>query len=266
MSGFWYLSTLQLPGMVMKKQHHNGFTLIELLVVISIIALLIAILLPALGAARKSARAAQCLGRMHNNAVALYAYPVDNKDFLPRAFGGNNGATMPDGGTGDGLYYTDYLEEYMTLSDDVDQDFYICPESTLEPGAGQKQLSYSCNVQVMGNRQRNDIFSQSARLASVIRTTEIIAIGDAAQNSGAGTSGPNFSGSLMGPFFNPATKDVEIPITKALNVDGVPTNGYVFRYRHGSDTTGNAAYVDGHASTLKLGAGELLQRNLSNAY
>lgn len=250
----------------MYKTKQHAFTLIELLVVISIIALLIAILLPALGAARRSARNAQCLARMANTAVALYAYPVDNKDFLPRAFGGNQGAALPDGSTGDGLYYTDYLEDYMTLTDDVTQDFYICPESTLDPGIGQKQISYSCNVQVMGNRQRNDIFSQSARLAFVKRTTEVIAIGDTAQNSGAGTSGPNFSGSLMGPFFNAADKDVEIPITEALNVDDVPANGYVFRFRHAGETTGNAAFVDGHAEPLRIGAGDLLQRNLSNAY
>ena len=250
----------------MSKIIKPGFTLIELLVVISIIALLIAILLPALGAARRSARNAQCLARMSNSAVALYAYPVDNKDFLPRAFGGPLNANLPDGGVGDGLYYTDYLEDYMTLTDDVTQDFYICPESTLDPLAGQKQISYSCNVQVMGNRDRNDDFSASVRLAAVKRTTEVIAIGDAAQNSGAGTSGPNFSGALMGPFFNPADKDVEVPITEAENVDGITTNGYVFRYRHSTDTTGNAAFVDGHAEPLRIGNGDLLQCNLSNAY
>jgi len=249
----------------MLKQNKTGFTLIELLVVISIIALLIAILLPALGAARRSARNAECLGRMHNNAVALYAYPVDNKGFLPRAYGGNLNASMPDGGTGDGLYYTDYLEEYMTLTDDITQDFYICPESTLDPDPNQKQISYSCNVQVMGNRQRNDKFSESARIASVKRTTEVIALGDAAQNSGGGTSGPNYSGSKMGPFFNPADRDVPIGITEAENVDGVPTNGYTFRYRHGADETGNAAFIDGHAEPIRFGD-DLKQRNLSNAY
>ncbi len=251
--------------MAMHKNKHNAFTLIELLVVISIIALLIAILLPALGAARRSARNAECLGRMHNNAIALYAYPIDNDGFLPRAYGGNNGAVMPDGSRGDGLYFTDYLEEYMTLTDDVTQDFYICPESTLDPAPGQKQLSYSCNVQTMGNRQRNDRFADSARLDSIRRTTEVIAIGDAAQNSGAGTSGPNFSGPLMGPFFNRATSDVPIGITQNINVDGVTTNGYIFRYRHGTDQTGNAAFVDGHAEPITIGD-NLLQRNFSNEY
>lgn len=249
----------------MTNQKQQAFTLIELLVVISIIALLIAILLPALGAARRSARNAQCLGRMHNCAVALNAYPVDNKGFLPRAFGGDSGVPLATGGTGDGLYFTDYFEDYMELSDDVNQDFYVCPESTLVPAAGQKQISYSCNVQVMGNGQRNDKFGLPVRLAQIKRTTEVLALGDAAQNSGAGTCGPNFSGSLMGPFFNPADKDIPLGITDVVNVDGVPANGYVFRFRHASNQSGNAAYVDGHAEPTSISE-DLLQRNLSAEY
>jgi prepilin-type N-terminal cleavage/methylation domain-containing protein len=51
-----------------------AFTLIELLVVISIIALLIAILLPALGSAREASRRAQCLSNQHQVTVAQFAY------------------------------------------------------------------------------------------------------------------------------------------------------------------------------------------------
>ncbi len=61
----------------------NGFTLIELLVVISIIALLVGILLPALGAARKAARSSVCLSNERQIGVAIGAYSSTNNDFIP---------------------------------------------------------------------------------------------------------------------------------------------------------------------------------------
>ncbi|MEM8495045.1 MAG: prepilin-type N-terminal cleavage/methylation domain-containing protein [Planctomycetota bacterium] len=59
----------------------RAFTLIELLVVISIIALLIGILLPALAAARETARTSACLSNIRQLGIGLYSYAGDNNDY-----------------------------------------------------------------------------------------------------------------------------------------------------------------------------------------
>lgn len=66
--------------------HRFGFTLIELLVTVSIIALLIAIVLPVLGAARGQARYAMCLSNLHQLSVASNAYFVEHDDRVWRYY------------------------------------------------------------------------------------------------------------------------------------------------------------------------------------
>lgn len=67
----------------MKRSLQHGFTLIELLVVISIIALLIAILLPALRAAREQAQAVKCLTQLKQIGTATVSYASDHNDWAP---------------------------------------------------------------------------------------------------------------------------------------------------------------------------------------
>lgn len=66
-----------------RKPQRGGFTLIELLVVISIIAVLMSLLLPAIQNAREAARRAQCLSQMRNIAIGLQAHIAATGGRLP---------------------------------------------------------------------------------------------------------------------------------------------------------------------------------------
>lgn len=71
--------------MKLRRRSSSGFTLIELLVVIAIIALLIGILLPALGKARNAARLAISMNNNRQLGIGAFSYQADNKDQWPMA-------------------------------------------------------------------------------------------------------------------------------------------------------------------------------------
>jgi prepilin-type N-terminal cleavage/methylation domain-containing protein len=85
------------PPDLQGQSSRRSFTLIELLVVIAVIAILAALLLPALGNAKAKAMQTQCLSNQHQIGIALNMYCSDNKESYPAhpdwaSLGGQNGA------------------------------------------------------------------------------------------------------------------------------------------------------------------------------
>jgi len=73
------------PGVSPAPRRARAFTLVELLVVIAIIAILAAMLLPALGRAREQAQRSRCMSNLHQIGVGLTIYADSNDEWYPPA-------------------------------------------------------------------------------------------------------------------------------------------------------------------------------------
>lgn len=107
----------------------KGFTLIELLVVLGVIAVLVGILLPALSAARRSARSIACLSQMRQIGMATTLYAHDHQDKLPRS----SHSALAHGVMPWGYALSPYLGQGRYTGPGPEWDrlfngFYRCPE------------------------------------------------------------------------------------------------------------------------------------------
>ena len=248
----------------------GGFTLVELLVVIGIIALLIAILLPSLSAARESAASLKSLSNLRQLGVGIQQYKNANRGLYPVHSSPSN--QIPRTRWADAMYpYLTATEVYMSplLSDDerlrMNKPFAhtVDPDTGADiPGKTIKFGGYGYNYQYLGNSRNPGGVAPYHANDSIIRaSSQTIAVAD---TNGSKNGGSTWTSEGVYAI-DPPLMSVDLGSKGSRKTSATPGAGN-YSYAGGNDGDPafrstpaernkkkvNIVFCDGHADAMKL--------------
>jgi prepilin-type N-terminal cleavage/methylation domain-containing protein/prepilin-type processing-associated H-X9-DG protein len=210
----------------------RAFSLVELLVVVGIIAVLIGLLMPAITAARESAKTVACLSNLRQLAVATHAYADSNKGLFPIAY---HFRTSPEFVS----YAWDFTTTRTSGGDVVVEAGLLwdgkgsgkvqqCPSfDGASNTVGDPFTGYNYNTSYIGHGASESIV-KPAKVTDVRRSSRCALFGDGGFGSGANKF-------MRAPWANPG------------DASFTARHSGTQAYRHRGRT--NAVFVDGHGET-----------------
>ncbi len=204
----------------------SAFTLIELLVVISIIALLIGILLPALAKARKSAQASQCLSSSRQHGTGMISYATDNKE-----------AVYPTSAMSGGTPWITVLSNQNYI--DATSGIHRCPtDPSTDWATPNRVTSYAINGYLAPNHNPY----RGIRMEDITQASDKILVAETADNHNRDHVMPMYWGTDAAIH-----NDMMATMARMVELDMMSkTPKSIARNRHSNGA--NYAFADGHGA------------------
>jgi prepilin-type N-terminal cleavage/methylation domain-containing protein/prepilin-type processing-associated H-X9-DG protein len=224
-----------------------GFTLIELLVVIAIIAILAALLLPALSNAKQRAYRVNCMSNLRQIGVSIHIYASDNKDFVPMHPSAGNWIWDVKRDTANALISGDATAD---LANRAKRKIVYCPGSLANVTADNDTLwSYGNDKVIIGygwlGRRSNgtDTMNGSADLAGgkrFVSKTSSVVTNTVADTELVVDPTPSIGNSGAIDFHS---------YNSGMGMNDLPHSGHM---QNNKPAGGNILFVDSHASWRKF--------------